>query len=65
VKAAELNSEKIELALLEEEGRDLIARMGKADDAASRNAATVVRYYRGSDVDSLSQTAIDTILRAL
>jgi len=65
VKAAELNSEKIELALLEEEGSELIARMEKADDAASRNAATVVRYYRGSDVDSLSQTAIDTILRVL
>ena len=65
VKAAELNAEKIELALLEEEGRALMGRAQPIEGVSGRNAAIVVRYYRGSDIDSTSQAALDTILRAL
>jgi uncharacterized protein (TIGR02444 family) len=65
IKAAELNSEKIELALLEAEGRELMARAEPTTDAPGRNAAAVVRHYRGSEPDASAQLLIDQVLRAL
>jgi len=65
IKAAELNSEKIELALLEAEGRNLMARTEAQADAAAVNAASVVRHYRRSNPDSAAQASIEQVLRAL
>lgn len=65
IKAAELNSEKIELALLEAEGRDLMAGADPAADASAVNASAVVRYFRGSEPDASAQASIDQVLRAL
>lgn len=64
IKAAELNSEKIELSLLEAEGRALMSGELRKTDVASYNATTVVRYYRKSEIDQDGRTAIEAILAA-
>jgi len=62
VKGVELNSEKIELAVLEAEGRALIAT-GPGD--AGGNLACVLRYFRGSEPDTKAAEALAVVERAL
>jgi len=64
IKAAELNSEKIELALLEAEGRSLMTGAENKPDVARRNAIAVIRHYREADLDEPGQQALDAILAA-
>jgi len=62
VKAVELASEKIALALLEAEGAALA---GAAPGPAGDNLSLVVRYFRGSEPDAQAQQALAVIERAL
>lgn len=64
VKGVELNSEKIELAVLEAEGKTLIAaRAGSGD--ASGNLARVLGHFRGSEPDARAAEALAVVERAL
>jgi len=62
VKAVELASEKIALALLEAEGAALA---GAAPGPAGDNLSLVVRYFRGSEPDAQARQALAVIERAL
>lgn len=62
VKAVELASEKIALALLEAEGAALA---GAAPGPAGDNLSLVVRYFRGSEPDAQARQALAVIEGAL
>jgi uncharacterized protein (TIGR02444 family) len=62
VKAVELASEKIALALLEAEGAALA---GAAPGPAGDNPSLVVRYFRGSEPDAQARQALAVIEGAL
>lgn len=62
VKAVELASEKIELALLEAEGAALA---GVALGPAGNNLSLVVRHFRGSEPDAQARQALAVIESAL
>ncbi|CDZ60149.1 TIGR02444 family protein [Neorhizobium galegae] len=64
VKAVELGSERIELAVLEAEGQALIAADGSTGDAAG-NLRNVVRFFRGAEPDERTATALAVIENAL
>ena len=64
VKAVELSSEKIELAVLEAEAQALMAADGSAGDAAG-NLRNVVRFFRGAEPDEKTATALAMIENAL
>lgn len=64
IKAAELASERIELDLLEAEGRALISTGSRMADAARHNALVAVKYYRGAEPDDRALAAVNTILAA-
>lgn len=60
VKAVELQSEKIELAVLEAEGDALPGERGGEEDA-NQNLRRVLRYYRGSEPDESAIQALAVI----
>ena len=62
VKAVELASEKVELALLEAEGAALA---GAASGPAGNNLSLVVRHFRGNEPDAQARQALAVIERAL
>lgn len=62
VKGVELNSEKIELAVLQAEGGGLIAA-GSGD--ALGNLARVLRHFRGSKPDARAAEALAVVEKAL
>jgi uncharacterized protein (TIGR02444 family) len=64
VKAVELSSERIELAVLEVEGQALMAADGSTGDAAG-NLRNVVRFFRGAVPDERTATALAVIENAL
>ncbi|MGK9051249.1 TIGR02444 family protein [Neorhizobium petrolearium] len=64
VKGAELNSEKVELAVLEIEGEALIAT-GPGSGDAGENLLRVLRYFRGSEPDARASEALAVVERAL
>ncbi|MBP2561591.1 uncharacterized protein (TIGR02444 family) [Neorhizobium galegae] len=64
VKGAELNSERIELAVLETEGRALLGADGSTGDATG-NLRSVVRFFRGAEPDERTATALAVIENAL
>ncbi|UIK08211.1 TIGR02444 family protein [Neorhizobium galegae] len=64
VKAVELGSERIELAVLEAEGQALMAADGPTGDAAG-NLRNVVRFFRGAEPDERTATALAVIENAL
>lgn len=64
VKGVELSSEKIELAMLEAEGQALMAADGSTGDAAG-NLRNVVRFFRGTEPDETTATALAVIENAL
>ena len=64
VKAAELNSEKIELAVLEAEGKALLATDRSTGDAAG-NLRSVVTFFRGAEPDERAAAALAVIENAL
>ncbi|MGK6314233.1 TIGR02444 family protein [Neorhizobium sp. DT-125] len=64
VKGAELNSEKIELAVLETEGETLIAAGSRSGDAGE-NLSRVLRYFRGPEPDAKACEALAAVERAL
>jgi len=64
IKAAELNSEKIELTLLEAEGRAMMSGAEKKPGVARENAITVVRYFRQAELGEPEQQAVDAIMIA-
>lgn len=64
VKAVELSSEKIELAVLEAEGQALMTADGSTGDAAG-NLRNVVMFFRGAEPDERAATALAVIESAL
>ncbi|MCJ9754537.1 TIGR02444 family protein [Neorhizobium sp. BETTINA12A] len=64
VKGVELSSEMIELAVLEAEGRALMAADGSTGDAAG-NLRNVVGFFRGMEPDEKTATALAMIENAL
>jgi len=64
IKAAELNSEKIELSLLEEAGRALLSSATRRPGDARNNALTAIMHYRQADPDARGVKAVETILAA-
>lgn len=64
VKAVELSSEKIELAVLEAEGQALMTADGSTGDAAG-NLRNVVMFFRGAEPDERTATALAVIESAL
>lgn len=64
VKGVELSSEKIELAMLETEGRALIAS-GRPPVDVGENLALALRHYRGAEPDNAAAGALSVIEEAL